>query len=96
MKEKAKEALWTERLSAWMASGESMRGFALTHGWPPRQLAYWKKRIADEAAKQPSLIPVAVKRAESADAIKLAARGWSLELPPSTPATWLAELLRAL
>ena len=96
MTEKDKEALWAERIAMWKASGQSMRGFALHQGWPPRQIAYWKKRLLGMPEKTPTLIPVMVKPVQAHGTITLAARDWSLELPAAIPASWLAELLRSL
>jgi len=96
MTKKNKEALWMERMAMWKASGQSMREFALHHGWPPRQLAYWKKRLLHIAVSAPALIPALVKQVQSNGTIKLTARECLLELSPATPASWLAELLRSL
>ena len=96
MTEKDKEALWAGRLAMWRASGQSMRGFALQQGWPPRQIAYWKKRLLDVPMTAPALIPVTVKPLPATGAIRLMTAGWVLELPAATPAIWLAELLHSL
>jgi hypothetical protein len=91
-----KQQLWQERLDAWRASGESMRSFAARQGWAPRQLAWWKKRLAEAAAEPIPLLPVKVKAIVASGPIRLAGPNWSLDLPSTTPAAWLAELLRSL
>lgn len=92
-----REALWRERVEQWRASGLSQRGFALKHGYPVRQVAYWVRRLA-MPKPGPGMLPVEVKRAV-APAATISLRGdggWSLMLGGDVPAAWLAELLRAL
>lgn len=96
MSEQENRLMWGERVAAWAASGESMRAFAVRNGWTARQLAWWKKRLADAPVGAPALLAVSVKRPATASAIKLTGTNWSLDLPATTPAAWLAELLRAL
>lgn len=96
MKEQENYAMWAERVAAWQRSGESMRAYALRHEWRPRQLAWWAKRINEDKAATPMLIPVTVKSASACAPIRLNGSGWSLDLPGTTPAAWLAELLRSL
>lgn len=91
-----KQQLWQERLEAWRASGESMRSFAERQGWAPRQLVWWKKRLADGAAASAPLLPIRVKATGASGPIRLAGPTWSLDLPTSVSAAWLAELLRSL
>lgn len=92
-----KEALWRERISAWKASGQSLRSFALMRGWRPRQMGYWKKRLEQAAVAVP-MIPVEVKRASAAP-MPITLRspsGWTVQLAGEMSAVWLAELLRTL
>lgn len=91
-----KRALWKERLAAWQSSGESMRAFAQRHGWPPRQMVWWKSRLKDKPEVTPALIPVKVKSPVAVSPIKVTGANWTLDLPGTTPAIWLAELLRSL
>lgn len=91
-----KEALWRERISAWKASGQSLRRFALQSGWRPRQMGYWKKRLEQTDVAAP-MIPVQVERVAMPAPITLCSpRGWSVQLVGETPAAWVAELLRTL
>lgn len=93
-----KEALWRERISAWKASGQSLRSFALQNGWRPRQMGYWKKRLETVAGSNTSLIPVEIKHAVAAPApiMLCSPSGYTLQLASDTPAAWLAELVRSL
>jgi hypothetical protein len=96
MKEQENYAMWAERVAAWQRSGESMRAYALRREWRPRQLAWWAKQINEDKAAAPMLIPVTVKSPGACAPIRLNGSGWSLDLPGTTPAAWLAELLRSL
>jgi len=96
-----RERVWRERLVQWRASGMSQRAFALQHGIPFRQVGYWARRLPDAAmAQAPALLPVRVAPAVAvATAALLSLRseqGWTLTLPNNVPASWLAELMRAL
>lgn len=91
-----KRALWEERLAAWQSSGESMRAFAQRNGWPPRQMVWWKSRLKDKTEAAPTLIPVTRQSAVAASPIRVTGGNWTLELPGTMPAVWLAELLRSL
>ena len=96
MTSKENEAMWSERVAAWKASGMSMRAFALRHGWNTRQLGWWKKRLAAPPAEAPAMLPVTVAQGHVIGTFRLAGANWSLDLPAATPASWLAELLRNL
>lgn len=78
-----REALWQERVERWRASGLSQRAFALQEGYPIRQVGYWVRRLTRSPAA-----PVAISLINE--------RGWTLSLPGDVPASWLAELMRAL
>ena len=89
--------IWQERVAQWRASGLSQRAFALKHDIPFRQVGYWARRLpAGQMAS--ALMPVRVVP-ESVPAAPLSLRseqGWTLTLPRDVPASWLAELMRAL
>ncbi|WP_425269230.1 IS66 family insertion sequence element accessory protein TnpA [Janthinobacterium svalbardensis] len=91
--------IWQERLAQWRASGLSQRAFALKHDIPFRQVGYWARRLSGgQMALAPALMPVRVVPAP-APAAPLSLRsehGWTLTLPRDVPASWLAELMRAL
>lgn len=90
------EKAWQERVAAWRASGLSQRAFALEHGFSQKQISYWSRRLAG-AQPAPGFVPVRLAPAVAADAISLrCAHGWTLTLPRDVPASWLAEMLRAL
>lgn len=92
-----REAVWQERVEHWRASGLSQRAFALQEGYPIRQMGYWVRRLTRSPAA-PVLLPVQVTPAPPVPvAISLInERGWTLSLPSDVPASWLAELMRAL
>lgn len=97
MANKEREQLWQERVAQWQASGLSQRAYAMEQGFPVRQVGYWVRRLANSQAV-PALVPVRVAAVvPAAVAISLRSeRGWTLTLPSGVPASWLAELLRAL
>lgn len=89
--------MWQGRVAQWQASGLSQRAFAIEQGFPVRQVGYWVRRLTG-AQGTPALLPVRVAPvAAPAAAINLRSeRGWTLTLPGDVPASWLAELMRAL
>ena len=90
------EKAWQERVAHWRASGLSQRAFALEHGFSQKQISYWSRRLAG-AQPAPRFVHVRVTSAVGADAISLrSVHGWTLSLPLDVPASWLAEILRAL
>ena len=92
-----REKVWQERVAQWQASGLSRRAYAIEQGFPIRQVGYWVRRLAGAQA-MPALLPVRVAAAVVATApINLRSEnGWTLTLPADVPASWLAELMRAL
>ncbi|MGK5033137.1 IS66 family insertion sequence element accessory protein TnpA [Janthinobacterium sp. MDT1-19] len=97
MSNKDRQKVWKERVAQWQASGLSQRAYAIEQGFPIRQVGYWIRRLT-KAPGVPGLLPVRVAPAASvAVAISLRnERGWTLSLPGDVPASWLAELMRAL
>lgn len=94
-----REAMWRERLAQWRVSGLSQRAYAIAQGWPERQIGYWSRRLARvDAAAPAALLPVRVQPVPVAPS-SICLRGdtgWTLTLPGDVPASWLAELMRAL
>lgn len=92
-----REVIWTARVGLWRDSGLSQRAFALSQGFPQRQLNYWARRLAMQDST-PALVPVSIKQTEvAAPAVTLRSpSGWTVSLPPALPTAWVAELLRAL
>lgn len=97
MSNKDRQKVWEERVAQWRASGLSQRAYAIEQGYQIRQVGYWVRRLTRSPAA-PGLLPVRVAPAASAPAaISLRnERGWTLSLPGDVPASWLAELMRAL
>ena len=93
----AREKVWQERVAQWQASGLSQRAYAIEQGFPIRQVGHWMRRLAGAQAL-PALLPVRISRDIAAKApINLhCENGWTLTLPSNVPASWLAELMRAL
>jgi hypothetical protein len=76
--------------------GLSQRAFAIKHGIPIRQVGYWVRRLRG-APTAPALLPVRVAPTMAAAPLSLRSeQGWTLTLPGDVPASWLAELMRAL
>ena len=92
-----REQLWEERVGQWKASGLSQRAFAMEHGYSLSQVGYWIRRLG-KLQTEPALLPVRVAAAPSlTTGITLRGElGWTLNLPADVPASWLADLLRAL
>ena len=97
MPDVSREELWKARVDQWRESGLSQRAFALLHGFPEHQVGYWVRRLGGQAAT-PALLPVSIKHVPAtAPALSLRSpSGWTVALPASVPASWLAELLRGL
>lgn len=90
---------WRESVAQWRESGQSQRAFARDQGYGQRQLNYWAKRLSAVDAV-PALLPVSIRRpalaAPAPTSHLCSPGGWTVTLPPALPATWVAELLRAL
>ena len=99
MSNEDRQKVWEERVAQWRASGLSQRAYAIEQGFPIRQVGYWVRRLA-KMSSVPGLLQVRVAPAAAtplAVAISLRnERGWTLSLPADVPASWLAELMRAL
>ncbi len=97
MSNEGRQKVWEERVAQWRASGLSQRAYAIEQGFPIRQVGYWVRRLA-KVTLVPQLLPVRVAPAAAlVVAISLRnERGWTLSLPGEVPASWLAELMRAL
>ena len=98
MANKAREQLWQERITQLQASGMSQRAYAMEHGFSTRQVSYWVRRMTKSQAA-PALLPVRVAPSVSPALAAMSLRserGWTLTLPGDVPASWLAELMRAL
>lgn len=98
MVDKKREQLWRERIAEWQASGMSQQAYATEQGVPVHQVGYWVRRLTKSQAL-PALLPVKVvpTMLPTPEAISLRnERGWTLTLPGDVPASWLAEVMRAL
>ena len=90
--------LWQERVAQLQASGMTQRAYAMEHGFSEHQVSYWVRRMTIPPAA-PALLPVLVAPSPVAAEAAMSLRselGWTLTLPSDVPASWLAELMRAL
>lgn len=53
MADKALEKAWRARLKAFSRSRQSVRGWCAEHDIPVHQFHYWRRRLADDAPRQP-------------------------------------------
>lgn len=97
MSNKNRQQVWDERVAQWRASGLSQRAYAIEQGFPIRQVSYWVRQLS-KTPVVPGLLPVRVVPATPVAAVISLRneRGWTLSLPGDVPASWLAELMRAL
>lgn len=95
MSNKDRQKVWEERVAQWRASGRSQRAYASEQGFPIRQVGYWVRRLSKESAV-PGVLPVRVTPAAPVAISLRNERGWTVSLPGDVPASWLAELMRAL
>jgi hypothetical protein len=90
-------AKWRQRIEAWQRSGLSQAEYCVAQQLNVRTFA---ARLSDYRKLPPldstALIPVQIKPALTEAIVFTHAQGHRLELPASTPASWLAELLRCL
>jgi hypothetical protein len=90
-------AKWRQHIEAWQRSGLSQAEYCAAQQLNVRTFT---ARLSDyrKLPKQDStaLIPVQIQPAVTEVIVFTHAQGHRLELPVSTPASWLAELLRGL
>ena len=95
---KERAQLWQQRVAQLKASGMSQRAFAMEHGFSEHQVSYWVRRLTIPpvaSALLPVLVAPSPVSAEAAMSLR-SEFGWTLTLPSDLPASWLAELMRAL
>lgn len=90
-------AKWRQHIEAWQRSGLSQAAYCTEQQLNVRtftaRLSDYRRLPQPESA---ALIPVHVEPSAPAAIVFTHAQGHRLELPASTPASWLAELLRCL
>ncbi|MDP3293175.1 MAG: hypothetical protein Q8M37_00380 [Nevskia sp.] len=102
MKRKSKEALWTRRVRAFEASGQTRVAYCRRHGLAVHSLDYWRRRLSSsplsESAAVPAFVPLQVRSVEPpAEALLLeCAGGARLRLPRDCDPWWLAQVLSGL
>lgn len=97
----AKETWWREILGRQVASGLSVRAFCRQEGIGEASFYYWRRAIRTRDAgppPAPAFVPAVIRGAETREASILLEwdAGPRLRLPMTIPATWVAELLRAV
>jgi transposase-like protein len=95
---KERAQLWQQRVAQLKAGGMSQRAYAMEHGFSEHQVSYWVRRLTIPPAA-PALLPVLVAPSPVPAEASMSLRselGWTLTLPSDVPASWLAELMRAL
>lgn len=95
----AREAYWREVLDRHVASGLSLRAFAVRESLSPNTLAYWKyTRLARRAETSTTLVPVHVidDRASSDQDIILTLDGVHVSIPRGFEEDHLARVLSVL
>jgi hypothetical protein len=90
-------AKWRQHIEAWQCSGVSQAAYCAeqqlnAHTFTARLSDYRRLAQPESAA----LIPVQIQPATAEAIVFTHAQGHRLELPASTPASWVAELLRCL
>ncbi|MDB5971724.1 MAG: hypothetical protein JWQ90_4174 [Hydrocarboniphaga sp.] len=103
MKRKSKQALWTRRIRAFEARGQTRAAYCRQHGLAVRSLDYWRRRLssvseAAAAAAVPAFVPLRVSSpAPLTEALLLECSGGArLRLPRDCDPAWLAQLLTGL
>lgn len=94
-----KQAFWFEHIRAWIISGLAQADYCQRHGLPLSSFGYWRRRQRElEESSVSGMQFVPVQMAPQVPAAVLTVRGpsWALDLPATTPASWLADLLRGL
>lgn len=56
----SKRSVWTKRIEAWRASGESAAGFCRSHGVNYSQFVYWQRVLRAARPEAGALVPVMV------------------------------------
>ena len=96
MEQDQRRQKWEQHVAAWRDSGMSQHAYARAHGGACSSLAYWCRKLRpDPRAEGQVSVPAQVLTSEAALSL-LGPGGWTLQLPPSVPASWVAALLRSL
>ena len=88
---------WINHIEAWQGSGLKRLEYCRQQGLNESTFA---ARLSDYRKEQkiplPALIPVQLKASVNGAIVLKHAKGHQIDMPLSTPASWLAELLRCL
>ena len=94
-----RQAFWFEHIRVWSVSGLAQADYCQRNRLPLSSFGYWRRRQR-ELDEAPStglqFVPVQVAPQAPAASLTVRGQGWSLDLPATTSACWLADLLRGL
>ena len=104
MTREQKQSYWFEHIHAWRGSGLSKADYCSFHDLSLTSLMYWlrRERIVESGGNPPrvlDMVPVRIAPDINVVTDSIVVRGpggWTLELPPQVPASWVAALLGAL
>lgn len=97
MAERKSKEFWQGHVAAFDASGERRAAYCRRHGLSFWTFDGWRRRLRDNAAPEPALVPVMVESPCSPRATVIEVRVGSdvcLSVPTSVEAAWLGTLLR--
>lgn len=93
------QAFWFEHIRAWSVSGLAQADYCQRQGLPLSSFGYWRRRqreLAEPLVNGLQFVPVQVAPQAPASSLTVRGQSWSLDLPATIPASWLADLLRGL
>jgi len=95
MERKTRRKEWEERLKGWKDSGLSQKAYCEREGISFTSLRYWSAQVFREQKAELTLVSVRMPEGVG-DLVIRGPRGWQCVFPAGTPASWVAEVLRAL
>lgn len=88
-----------QHVAAWQSSGLSQAAYCRRHGIKLPTFHTWQGLYKEQESLPSSLVPVRIERSLptlSSPVVLRDSRGYSLEIPATHSAQWVAELLRCL
>ncbi|WP_394849414.1 hypothetical protein LZC95_18455 [Pendulispora brunnea] len=96
MRKRAKRPEWEKRIAGWKASEEDAADYAKKHGWNPRTLVWWDRRItAESKAAEAAKGFVEIIPSEETFAAKMPVEKVVAMLSSSTPYRDVEVILRS-
>ena len=95
---------WSEKdarrvVAAWRRSGESIRAFAVRHGFVRQRLYYWTQRLESPPAGTPApqFVPAVVREVNGSGSVRIRIGNVSIEIDaPAVSPEWAASLIAKL